>query len=168
MKIEFVVAAASNGVIGRDGAMPWHMPGDLKVFRKLTIGRPMIMGRRTFQAIGRALDGRTNIVVTRDPDFAAEGVEIARSVDEALDIARCSPGATDGIMVIGGGEIYNAMRDMADVIHLTRIDADLEGDTCFPDPEPEIWRETARTTLPDDPRNQFRAELIRFERITAG
>ena len=165
MKLELVVAAARNGVIGRDGAMPWNMPGDLKAFRRLTMGKPIVMGRRTFEAIGRPLDGRTNIVVTRDVAFAAEGVEIAHTLEEALEIARQATGATDRIMVIGGGEIYNAVRPQADVIHLTRIDAAPEGDTYFPDPEPDCWREVERTPIPQGPRDEYAAELVRYERI---
>jgi dihydrofolate reductase len=165
MKIELVVAAARNGVIGRDGAMPWSMPSDLKVFRRLTMGKPIVMGRRTFQAIGRPLDGRTNIVVTRDRDYAADGVEVARSIEEALEMARRAPGADGGIMVIGGGEIYDAVMPQADVVHLTRIDAAPAGDTHFPDPAPDAWREVERTPIPQGPRDQYAAELVRYERI---
>jgi dihydrofolate reductase len=167
MQIELVVAAARNGVIGNDGAIPWYVPSDLKAFRRLTMGRPIIMGRRTFQSIGRPLDGRTNIVVTRTEGFAPDGVEIARSFYEALEIAAAAPGAADGIMVIGGGEIYEAARPRAAVIHLTRIDAAPDGDTHFPDPEPEIWRETSREVLVPNPRDEFPAVLLRFERKTA-
>ena len=165
MKIELVVAAARNGVIGRDGAMPWSMPSDLKVFRRLTMGKPIVMGRRTFQAIGRPLDGRTNIVVTRDRDYAAEGIEVAHSIEEALEIARRAPGSEDGIMVIGGGEIYDAVMPHADVVHLTRIDAAPAGDTYFPDPHPDAWREVERTPIPQGSRDQHAAELVRYERI---
>lgn len=165
MGIELVVAAAANGVIGLDGAMPWRMPSDLKTFRRLTMGRPMIMGRRTFEAIGRALDGRTNIVVTRDAGFSAAGTVVAHSFDEALEIARRSPGADAGIMVIGGGQIYASARPLADVIYLTRIEATPDGDTWFADPEPDVWRETARQTIAPDPRDDHAAVLIRFERI---
>jgi len=164
MQIELVVAAAQNGVIGNDGAIPWHVPSDLKTFRWLTMGRPIVMGRRTFQSIGRPLDGRTNIVVTRDTNFAPAGVEIARSFEEALEIARTAPGAADGIMVIGGGEIYRAARPFAAVIHLTRIDTSPDGDTHFADPEPDIWHEVERAEIAADPRDQFAAVLVRYER----
>lgn len=164
MGIELVVAAAENGVIGLDGAMPWHVPSDLKTFRRLTMGKPMIMGRRTFQAIGKALDGRTNIVVTRDTGFSADGVAVAHSFEEALAIARRSPGAEKGIMVIGGGEIYAVARPRADVIHLTRIEASPAGDTWFPDPEKDVWRETSREPLVPDPRDEHFAVLVRYER----
>ena len=167
MGIELVVAAAANGVIGRAGAIPWHVPSDLKTFRRLTMGKPMIMGRRTFEAIGKPLDGRTNIVVTRDSAFAAGGVAVAHSFDEALEIARRAPGAEAGIMVIGGGEIYDAARPLADVIHLTRIDAAPDGDTWFPAPKPDTWRETAREPLASDPRDDHAAVLIRYERRRA-
>lgn len=164
MQIELVVAAARNGVIGNGGDIPWYVPSDLKTFRRLTMGRPIIMGRRTFQSIGRPLDGRTNIVVTRNTDFKPDGIEIARSFDEALDIARRAPGAEQGIMVVGGGEIYRAARPLAAVIHLTRIDAAPDGDTHFADPEPQEWREVERATIPPDPRDQYPALLLRYER----
>ncbi len=165
MKIELVVAAARNGVIGLDGAMPWSMPSDLKVFRRLTMGKPIVMGRRTFQAIGRPLDGRTNIVITRDRSYAVDGIQVAHSIEEALDIARRAPGAEAGIMVIGGGEVYDAVLPHADVIHLTRIDAAPDGDTYFPEPDPAVWREVECSPIPQGPRDQFAAELVRYERI---
>jgi dihydrofolate reductase len=102
-KIALVVAAARNRVIGLGGTMPWRVPSDLKAFRRLTMGRPIIMGRKTFQSIGRALDGRTNIVITRDQNFEADGVLVAASLPEALEIAQDAPTADNFIMVIGGG-----------------------------------------------------------------
>ncbi|MFY0613286.1 MAG: dihydrofolate reductase [Hyphomicrobiaceae bacterium] len=159
-----VVAAARNRVIGRDGRMPWHVPGDLKVFRRLTMGRPVIMGRKTFQSIGRALDGRTNIVVTRDPNFAADGVVTAQSLDEALARAADAPSADDTTMVIGGGEIYRAALGLAETIYMTEIAADPEGDTCFPALDPAEWAETARIAIPADPRDAHAAELVTYQR----
>ncbi|MBU2533567.1 MAG: dihydrofolate reductase, partial [Alphaproteobacteria bacterium] len=133
VRIEIVVAAARNRVIGRQGGMPWQMPSDLRTFRRLTMGHPIVMGRRTFQAIGRPLDGRTNIVVTRDTGFNAEGIITARSLDEAIAHAAAAPNLDDRVMIIGGGEIYQAALPLADTVHLTEIGAEPAGDTYFPE-----------------------------------
>ena len=159
-----VVAVAENGVIGKDGAMPWHMPGDLKTFRRLTMGRPIVMGRKTFQAIGRALDGRTNVVITRDPEFSANEVLIASSFQDALALAANSPGAEKGIMVIGGGEIYRAALPVADAVYLTRIHAEPDGDTYFPALEPETWSEVSRDAIVAHGNDQHTATLIEYRR----
>jgi dihydrofolate reductase len=166
-KIALVVAAARNGVIGRGGAMPWHMPGDLKTFRRLTMGRPIIMGRKTFQSIGRALDGRTNIVISRDASFAAENVLVSASFDAALEAASRATGAENGIMVIGGGEIYRVALPHAEIVYLTEISAELDGDTWFPPLDPQEWRETHRAPISADPRDDYPAELVTFERRAA-
>ncbi len=153
-------------MIGRDGAMPWHLPSDLKTFRRLTIGKPMIMGRKTFDAIGKPLEGRDNIVVTRRADFSVAGVERAGSIAEALEIAheRAAARGIDEIVVIGGAEIFAATLPMADRIYLTRIHARPAGDTFFPDPDPTIWREVSRTPIAPDPRDTGAATLHIYER----
>ena len=163
-KIALVVAAARNRVIGRAGAMPWHVPGDLKTFRRLTIGRPIIMGRKTFEAIGRALDGRTNIVVTRDPAFQADGVTIATSLDAALACANNAPSVDNSIMIIGGGEIYRVALPYADTIYMTEITADPDGDTWFPALDPTEWAEMERVAVAPDPRDDHAAVLIVYQR----
>lgn len=163
-KIALVVAAARNRVIGRDGQMPWHVPGDLKTFRRLTMGRPVIMGRKTFQSIGRALDGRTNIVVTRDSNFAADGVITAASLDEALAHAVDAPSADDFIMIIGGGQVYQAALALADRVYMSEIAADPDGDTWFPALDPAEWTETARATIAPDPRDAYAAQLVTYQR----
>jgi len=165
-KIALVVAAARNGVIGRNGGMPWRMPGDLKTFRRLTMGRPIIMGRKTFQSIGRALDGRTNIVVTRDKRFTADDVTVSASFEEALEVAAKAPGMEQGIMVIGGGEIYRAALPYAEIVHLTEISAEPEGDTWFLPLDRQEWREISRAAIEADPRDDFPAELVTFERMS--
>ncbi|TPE61120.1 dihydrofolate reductase [Sandaracinobacter neustonicus] len=141
--IVLVVAAADNDVIGKDGAMPWHLPADLRHFRRITMGKPVIMGRKTFASIGKPLPGRHNIVLTRDAAFSAEGVTVASSFADAISAA-----AADEIMVIGGAEIYALARPLATGIELTRIHARPEGDAFFPAPEPEHWAEIAREDHP--------------------
>ncbi len=165
--IVLVVAQARNRVIGAGGTMPWRMPGDLKVFRRLTMGRPIIMGRRTFEAIGRPLDGRTNIVVTRNEAFAAPGVTIAPDLDVAFEAATAALGETREIMIIGGGEIYAATLPYATRIFLTEIDATPPGDTYFPELDAGTWREVERTPIPPDPRDDHAATLVTLERNPA-
>lgn len=164
--ISFVVAVAENGVIGRDGAIPWCVPSDLKVFRCLTMGKPVIMGRKTYDSIGKPLDGRDNIVVTRNADFCAARVERAGSAEEALQIAKaCAAKRGVGeITVIGGAEIFAAILACADRIYLTRIHARPEGDTVFPDLDPNVWREVSTTPIPPDPRDTAPATLHTYER----
>ena len=134
--ITFVLARADNGVIGRDGQMPWRLPADLKRFKALTMGKPMIMGRKTFESFPSPLPGRRHIVLTRDRSWAAEGAEVAHSVDEALALAR------DDVAVIGGAEVFALFLDRADVVELTEVHAAPEGDATVP--AFIGWRETAR------------------------
>ena len=152
-KIVFVVARAKNGVIGLNGALPWRLPSELKRFRATTWGHPMIMGRKTFQSIGKALPGRDTIVVTRDPAFAAEGVEAAHSVDAALALAetRARARGVDAIMVVGGAEIYAALADRADRLIVTEVDCAPQGDAFFPTPAPARWRRVSSEAAPRDP-----------------
>jgi len=141
-----IVAMASNRIIGRDGGMPWHLPADLRHFKQTTLGKPLIMGRKTFQSIGRPLPGRTNIIVTRDPDFAAEGTVTARDFDDALDRARkiAQADGVDEIMIGGGGEIYARALPVADRIYLTEVAGNVDGDVTFPELDPTQWRECER------------------------
>ena len=139
MTITLVAAVARNGTIGAAGGLPWHLPADLKRFKALTMGHPMIMGRKTYDSIGRALPGRRTIVVTRDLAWTAPGVETVASVPAALAAA-----GDDDIMVVGGGEIYAQTIDLADRLEITHVDVDVVGDTQFPDINPARWRETDR------------------------
>lgn len=129
--IVLVAAVSDNGIIGRGGDMPWHLPDDLKRFKKLTMGHPIVMGRRTWHSIGRPLPGRTNIVMTRNTSFAADGAVVAHTESDVLAAA----GDADTIMVIGGGEIYRMFLRTADRIELTRVHLTVEGDTTFPELE---------------------------------
>ena len=148
--VSIVVAAARNGVIGRDGDMPWQLSTDLRRFKRLTLGLPIIMGRRTFESIGRALPGRHTIVVTGDGDWSAPGTERASDPLSALEGARrwARANARSEVAVVGGGTIYRALRDEARLIRLTRVQADIDGDTYFDLPEQAAWRETSCVFVP--------------------
>jgi len=136
-RITLVVARALNGVIGRDGALPWHLPADLKRFKALTMGSAMVMGRRTFHSLPGLLPGRRHIVLTRDPAWQAEGAEVARSREEALELAGDEP-----VSVIGGADIFALFLPIADRVELTEVLDKVEGDTVMPDPRASgRWRE---------------------------
>lgn len=158
--VTLVVATAVGGVIGRDNRMPWHLPADLAHFKRVTIGKPIVMGRKTFASIGRALPGRRNVVITRDRAFHAEGVIAAHSLDEAL--AAC--GDAPEVMVIGGGEVYAAALPHARRIHRTEVHADVDGDTRFPTLDPSQWHEIARESRPADERNAHAVSFVTLER----
>lgn len=164
--VSLIVAVSENGVIGRAGGLPWRLSSDLKTFRKLTMGKPIIMGRKTFQSIGRPLDGRENIVVTRDPAFDAAGVSTCETVADALTLARilAKTSGADEIMVIGGAEVYEAAFPVADRIYLTRVHADIEGDRHFAPLDAREWRETSAEPLPQGPRDDHASTLFIYDR----
>jgi dihydrofolate reductase len=144
MSLVLIAAVARNGVIGRDNDLVWRDRDDLQRFKRLTLGHVLVMGRRTYDSIGRPLPGRTTIVVTRRPAWSAMGVVVAHSLDEALKLAEeVSPG--QDVYVAGGGEIYRLALPLADRLELTEIDADLEGDTHFPAYDRSAWTETTRS-----------------------
>ena len=144
--VTLVVARATNGVIGRDGGLPWHISADLKRFKALTMGSAMVMGRRTFDSLPKLLPGRRHIVLTRDPSWRAEGAEVAASVDQALELAGAEP-----LSVIGGAEIFALLLPLAERVELTEVQADIKGDTFMPDPrETGRWQEVAREEHPAD------------------
>ena len=152
-----VVARARNGVIGKDGAMPWHLPADLKRFKAMTVGKPVIMGRKTFDSIGKPLPGRHNIVLTRDRGWQAEGVTVVANLAEAIAAAGLDPRArAEAIMVIGGAQIYAEAMPSATRIELTEIDADPEGDTILPPFDPA---QVARDGPRKPPRRRWPAGL---------
>lgn len=155
MRTVIVAAVGRNGVIGVDGRLPWRIPKDLARFKRLTMGHALVMGRATFESIGRPLPGRTNIVLTRNHDWSHEGVEVAGSLDEAIEIA--SSRGQD-LFVAGGSEVYRAALDVADSMELTEVDADPEGDTWFPDVDWSEWRETAREAHED-------FDFVRYDKI---
>lgn len=164
--VAFVVAAAENGVIGRGGTLPWHLSSDLKTFRRLTMGKPLIMGRKTYDSIGRPLDGRDNIVVTRNEAWSALGVLRAASYEAALELARglALKRGCDEIMVIGGAEIYAMALAGAGRIYLTRVHVTVEGDATLPELDPALWREVRREALPQGPKDDHPSTLIVLER----
>lgn len=137
-EITLILARAANGVIGADGKMPWHLPADLRRFKQLTMGRPMIMGRKTFDSLPAILEGRRHIVLTRDTEWQEEGAEPATSVEEALRLANAPH-----VMVIGGAEIYRLFLPLADRIELTEVALEPKGDAIIAYPDPADWRETA-------------------------
>jgi dihydrofolate reductase len=166
IEVSLVVAVARNGVIGRDGGLPWRLSSDLKRFKANTIGRPVIMGRKTFQSIGKPLPGRHNIVVTRDAAFQHEGVTIAPDVAAALDIAKAHA-ARDGVQeicVIGGGEIYRQTINEADRLVVTYVEAEVEGDTRFPSIDPNIWRENSSEAFPAGEKDSHSTRHVVYER----
>jgi dihydrofolate reductase len=143
-RITLVVARAKNGVIGRDGRLPWHLPADLKRFKALTMGSAMVMGRKTFESLPGLLPGRRHIVLTRDPGWHSEGVEVARSVEEALSLAGDS-----AVSVIGGAEIFALFEPISDRIELTEVLAEVHGDVTMPDPRASgRWDEIASDDYP--------------------
>ena len=152
-RISFVVARADNGVIGRDNALPWHLPADLRHFRQLTLGRPVVMGRKTWESLCRPLPGRRNIVVTRDPAYRADGATVVTGLEAALH----EVDNIDTAAVIGGAAIFAAALPFASVVHLTEVHAAPDGDVTMPAFGPE-WRETARQDHPaegDSPAYSF-------------
>jgi len=147
--VSFVVARADNGVIGRDNALPWHLPADLRHFKRLTVGKPVVMGRRTFESIGKPLPGRHNIVMTRDPAWTADGVTVVPNLAEAIAAAGLdSKTRADEVMIIGGAAVYAEALPIATRVHLTEVHLSPDGDTILPPFEPERWRETAREDHP--------------------
>ena len=163
MKISIVVAMAANRVIGRDNRLPWHLPADLKHFRETTMGKPILMGRKTWESIGRPLPGRTSIVISRDTDYAAPGCVVVHSIEAALQAA----GAQDEVMVIGGAELYRQVLARAGSIYLTLVHHDFEGDARFPRLDEAEWEEVGRVDCKADDANPYDYSFIRLGRASA-
>ncbi len=162
-----IVAAAENGVIGRDGRMPWHLPSELKYFRSRTMGKPVIMGRKTFQSIGKPLPGRTNIVITRDQAFTADGTTVVGSLEEALAAARIAASASGvmEIMVLGGAEIFRQALPLAARVYLTRVATNPEGDTYFPALNSDQWLLLEETVIQASTPDMLGATACVYQRI---
>ncbi len=146
MQLALIWAMSRNRTIGRNNALPWHLSEDLKYFKRITMGKPIIMGRKTFQSIGRPLPGRSNIVITRDPDFSAEGVKVVHSLEQAIAVAE-SIGLIDGseeAVVIGGEQIYALALPLAQRLYMTQVHAEVEGDAHFPEFDLTQWEEQGR------------------------
>lgn len=161
MKLSVVVAMGENRVIGVDNRMPWHLPADLKRFRQITMGKPILMGRRTHESIGRPLPGRKNIVLTADRRYTAAGCTVVHDLDEAL---REAEAAGDEAMVIGGAALYREFLPRAERLYLTLIHRAFDGDTFFPEFDWREWRETAREDVADDPESGLSYSFLVLER----
>ena len=161
MAISIIVAVAENGVIGSGNRLPWRLPDDLKRFKALSLGKPVVMGRRTFDSIGRLLPGRANIVVSRQSGLAIEGAVVARSLDDALAAA----GDVPETVVIGGAEIFRQVLPRTDTIHLTRVHARVAGDVFFPELDPAQWRESVVEHHAADERHQYAFTFVTLQRI---
>ncbi|RWL86586.1 MAG: dihydrofolate reductase [Mesorhizobium sp.] len=167
MDIAIYVAIAENGVIGREGGLPWRLSTDLKRFKADTMGKPIIMGRKTYEGIGRPLPGRLNIVVTRDKAWRAEGIEVAHSVGDAIALARvrgrCMAGAEE-ICVVGGGEIYAQALPLADRLHVTHVLASVDGDAHFPPIDPGIWQVVSAEDFPAGEKDSHATRYTVYQR----
>jgi dihydrofolate reductase len=166
IQIVLLVAVAENGVIGRDNALPWRLKSDLQRFRQISMGKPVLMGRKTYDSIGKPLKGRTNIVVSRHPDYAAPGIVVAPSIAASLAAAGGDAlrRGVDTIVVIGGTEIFLQTIPLADRIEFTLVHAKPEGDTFFPRIDPSIWREAERNAHAPGPQDDVSFTYIRYER----
>ncbi|MGW8250106.1 MAG: dihydrofolate reductase [Anaerolineales bacterium] len=153
MIVSIIAAVDERGGIGVQGGLPWHLSSDLKRFKKLTMGHHLIMGRKTYQSIGRPLPGRRMIVVTRNPDYSAQGCRIAHSLDEALEYSRLN--GESEVFIIGGGEIFRQALQSADRIYLTRVHAVTEADTFFPDLDQDGWRVQTSSDVPAGPKDDY-------------
>jgi dihydrofolate reductase len=163
--IALIVAVARNGVIGRDNTLPWRLPADLKHFKATTLGKPIVMGRKTFESLGKPLPGRTNIVITRDESFSAHGAVVVHSIDEALRVAD-EVATRDGageIMVIGGAQIYKEALPLARTLYYTKVELDVEGDAFFPELDTAQWHCVERQVFAADGAAPA-YELLRYAR----
>ena len=158
--LSLVCAMDSNRLIGKDNALPWRLPADLAFFKRTTMGKPIIMGRKTFASIGKALPGRQNIVVTRDPEFDAPGCDIAPSLEQATTLA----GNVDEVMLIGGASLYEQTINSADCIYITLIHHVFSGDTWFPEIKTDLWKLSSREDFDADETNPYRYSFIKFVR----
>ncbi|GAM55485.1 dihydrofolate reductase [Vibrio ishigakensis] len=159
MIISMIAAMAQDRVIGKDNQMPWHLPADFVWFKKCTLGKPVIMGRKTYDSIGRPLPGRQNIVISRDPELKIDGVLTTTSIDKALELVS----GVDEAMIIGGGSIYESCLPLANRLYLTHIDLTVEGDTQFPD-WGEGWQQTHSESFNADEKNAYDMQFVILER----
>lgn len=159
--LSMIVAHANNRIIGKDNDMPWHLPADLAYFKKITLGKPVVMGRKTYESIGRPLPGRQNIVISRDANYKADGITTVTSVEKALKQA----GNVEEVMVIGGGAIYQHCLPAADRLYITHINAEIEGDTQFPEYNIESdWTLINSEKYPADEKNIYQLDFCLYQR----
>jgi len=160
LRISLIAAAATNGVIGANGALPWHLPDDFRWFKSQTLGKPVVMGRRTWESLGRPLPDRVNIVLTRDTTYIAAGAVVVHAMAAAVHAA----GEAEELMVIGGGELYRAFLPLASRVYLTVVDAAVAGDTTFPALDTDEWREVSAEPHAADERHAHAFEFKVFDR----
>ena len=158
--LSLVTAMDSNRLIGKNNSLPWHLPADLAFFKATTMGKPVIMGRKTYVSIGKALPGRKNIVVTRDRNFDAPDCEVALNLDAAIAIVD----DTEEVMLIGGASLYEQTLDRADIIYLTLIHHEFTGDTWFPEIDPKYWKSVSRKDFNADDKNPFPYSFVKYAR----
>ena len=167
MRLALIVAQGRNRVIGNENRLPWYLPEDLRYFKQVTLGKPIIMGRKTYESIGKPLPGRTNIVITRDPDWFAEGVKLSASLEEAVEIAEAQA-LVDGVdeaVIIGGAQIYAQSLSLVDRLYMTEVDAEPEGDAWFPEVDYSLWSELARESFPaGDQPDRYPYAFVVYER----
>ncbi|WP_150047509.1 dihydrofolate reductase [Methylomonas rhizoryzae] len=161
MKISLIAAMAANRVIGANGQMPWHLPADLRRFKQITWGAPILMGRKTYQAIGKPLPGRDNLIISRNSGFSAPGCRVFTRIDEALNYAADAP----ELFVIGGATLYQALLPVADCLYLTLIDKAFDGDTLFPDVDRREWRQTNCERVDNAPGVDFAYRFVTLQRM---
>ncbi len=161
MKISLIVAMASNRVIGLNNQMPWHLSADLKRFKKITLGSPIVMGRKTFESIGRPLPGRTNIIISRNPAYKPEGCLVVNDIETALK-AGCEN--AENIFVIGGSTLYQALLPVANTLYITQINKEFHGDTFFPHIDGNHWIEAERIDIDSDPDVSFSYRFLKLEK----
>jgi len=166
IRLSLMVAKASNRVIGRNNKLPWYLPNDLKYFKQVTFGKPVIMGRKTWDSLGKPLPGRTNIVITRQPDFQAEGAKVVATLDEAVTMAEnvAFIEGQDEAVVMGGAEIYALALPKADRLYLTEVHAEVDGDTWFPEYDTAEWKEIGREDFPAEGPNPYDYSFVVYER----
>lgn len=165
MRLSLIAACSRNRVIGINNQLPWNLPEDLKRFRQITSGHAVIMGRKTYESIGRLLPNRLNVVVTRRKDFQVPGAEVVHSLEEAIEVCRTRNPADEEIFVIGGGDLYRQAMDRADRIYLTLVETEMVGDAFFPEVDRDRFRETANELRPADDRHAFAYRFLVFDRV---
>jgi dihydrofolate reductase len=163
-RISIIAAVAANGVIGRSNGLPWHLAGDLKWFKGLTLGHHMIMGRRTFDSVGKPLPGRTTVVITRDASYSVPGVVVVPTIEQAIEIASHD----DEPFICGGGEIYRQMLHRANRMYITQVHAEVEGDTLFPEfDDVNEWKLVDREDFEADAKNDYAYSFLTYDRVGA-
>ncbi|HSC76591.1 MAG TPA: dihydrofolate reductase [Pseudomonadales bacterium] len=165
--IALIVARTRNGVIGRNNTMPWHLPEDLRYFKRVTLGKPIIMGRNTWESLGKPLPGRDNIVITRNKNFCADGATVVNDLETALQLADSLADArgVEEVMIIGGAQIYKAALEHVQRAYITEIDADIDGDTFFPMLDAKTWKETSREHFPSCDKNPYPYSFLTLDRL---